>query len=666
MTTELLAALAVVLAAASGLLGLLPARGTPLAARLPVAVMLGAASCGLAAAILALTGLRGDGAWPWPVPGGELAFRIDPLAAMFLLQLFLIASLGAVYGLAYWSDRDHPRDARKVRVFYGLCTAGIALLLIARNAVLFLAGWEIMALSAFVLVSTEDAIPAVRRAGLVYLLATRVATLALFALFALLRTVNGSFDLHAPALDAGRPIATAMLVLALVAFGLKAGAMPLHVWLPGAHANAPSHVSALMSGVLIKTGIYALVRFLSFFPAPPAWWGGALLAMGVASGVLGVAFAIGQHDLKRLLAYHSVENIGIILLGLGVAMLGRAAHDDAIFALGLGGALLHVWNHGLFKALLFLSAGSVVHATGTREIDQLGGLAKRMPKTAAAFLLGAIAICGLPPLNGFVSELLVYQGLLRACAHPSGALFLAGALGAPALALIGALAVACFVKAYGAVFLGEPRVDLSARPPHEAGRAMLVPMGALAAACVGIGLGPRLISPVLDRALGAFGASASTPRLHALAPLGLLTPIGLGLLALIAVGWALFARDAARDRRAARGSVAPPPVPTWDCGYAAPTPRMQYTSSSFAALLVDLFAGVLRPERHEPGIEGPFPRPTGFHSHVPEVVLDRAVTPTFRLAGRALASFRWVQRGSVHLYVLYILIALVLALLVFR
>jgi hydrogenase-4 component B len=655
--TELLAAIAIALAASSGLLGLLAPRGSAFSARAPVVVMVAAGVAGIGAAVRALSGHASEGALPWHVPGGAIAFRIDALAAMFVLQIFVIGPLGAIYGLAYWTDAEHPGDARKVRTFYGLVVAGMTVLVIARNAILFLVGWEVMALAAFVLVSAEDGIPAVRRAGLVYLIATRVGTLCLFALFTLLRSVNGSFDLHAPAIDASRPIVTAMLVLALLGFGLKAGAMPLHVWLPGAHANAPSHVSALMSGVLIKMGIYPLVRFLGFFPAPPSWWGMTVLAIGLVSGVLGVAFAIGQHDLKRLLAYHSVENIGIILIGLGVGLLGRSAGDEAIFALGVGGALLHVWNHGLFKALLFLSAGSVLHATGTREIDRLGGLARSMPKTTLAFVLGAVAICGLPPLNGFVSELLVYLGLVRACTHASGTLFVAGAFGAPALALIGALAVACFVKVFGAVFLGEPRTE-DARHAHESGRAMLVPMAALGLACATIGLGPRLIAPALDASIATLPHGALAP-VSDLAPLSTLTPVGLALVVMIAAcAWVVLRPRAER--------TPPARVGTWDCGYAAPTARMQYTSSSFAASIVALFSGALRPERHDAAVVGLFPRAATFHSHVPEVVLDRAVTPTFRLVARVLGSFRWVQRGSVHLYLLYILVTLVLALIIWR
>src|SRR5205807_3118219 len=263
-------------------------------------------------------------------------------------------------------------------------------------------------------VATEDHEESVRAAGWRYLAASHLAALCLFAMFALLRSATGTFNLVAIPDTLSIPgMATAIFLLALIGFGLKAGIMPMHVWLPSAHANAPSHVSALLSGLMIKMGIYGLVRICSLLPTPPVWWGSLLLGFGAISGVLGVAFAIGQHDLKRLLAYHSIENIGIIVMGLGLAMLGRSLNRTDWILLGLGGALLHVWNHALFKSLLFLSAGSVVHAAHTREIDRLGGLGKVMPCTAFCFLIGAVAICGLPPLNGFVSELLIYLGLFR-------------------------------------------------------------------------------------------------------------------------------------------------------------------------------------------------------------------------------------------------------------
>ncbi len=317
-------------------------------------------------------------------------------------------------------------------------------------------------------------------------------------------------------------LTTAIFVLALVGFGLKAGIMPLHVWLPSAHAAAPAHVSAFMSGVLIKMGIYGLLRVTSLLGHPPLFWGVVLLALGVVSGVLGVAFAIGQHDLKRLLAYHSIENIGIIVMGIGLAMIGRSLGRADWVVLGLGGGLLHVWNHALFKALLFLSAGSVIHAVHTREIDHLGGLAKAMPWTSLCFLVGSVAICGLPPLEWLRQRVphlprpvwhhRSRDRSIQLPARPSPR---------PALALIGALAVACFVKVYGAVFLGTARSE-HARHAHEAPLSMLGPMGVLVACCVLIGAAPLLIAPILEQGVSAWDPASMnrpSPRLAVLAPL---------------------------------------------------------------------------------------------------------------------------------------------------
>ncbi len=638
---EWLALAAVALAAASGVPGLFFARSSRAGERIAVALLGLAAAGGVGAAAWALAAETRGIHLGWAVPGGALAVEIDAVSAMFLIPIFAVTFLGAVYGLGYWPQAEHPANGRKLRLFYGTLAAGMALLVLARNGVLFLVGWEVMALSAFLVLTTEDDRAEVRAVGYVYLAATHVGTLALFALFALL----GDGAAAAPA--------GAVFLLALLGFGLKAGIMPLHLWLPGAHAAAPSHVSAIMSGVLLKTGIYGLVRISSLFPHPPLWWGALLLALGAASAVLGVAFAVGQHDVKRLLAYHSVENIGIICMGLGVALLGRSLGRWDLTALGLAGALLHVWNHSLFKALLFLSAGSVVHATGTREMDQLGGLARAMPSTALYFLVGAVAICGLPPLNGFVSELLVYLGLFREAAAPDGRLWLGGAFAAPALALVGGLAVACFVKVYGAVFLGEPRSE-RARAAHECGAAMRAPMAALAALCLFIGVGAPLVAPVLDRAVAAWAPEAAglRPALADLAPLAWVSLAALALTGATALAALLLA---ARLRRRA----AVPAVGTWDCGYARPSPTMQYTASSFAATLVGLFGWALRPRTHAPRLAGAFPRGGAFESHVPEAVLDRAVVPSVRAAARAFHWLRWIQHGTAHRYLLYILLTLV-------
>jgi hydrogenase-4 component B len=578
---------------------------------------------------------------------------VDALSAVFLIQIFLLSFLGAVYGLGYWKQAEHPDNGRKLRLFYGVVTAAMALLAVARNAVLFLAGWEVMALAAFLLITTEDRDKQVREVGYIYLVATRVGTLCLFGMFAALFGLSGSWNLEGP-LDARSTLARAVFLLGFVGFGLKAGLMPFHVWLPGAHASAPSQVSALMSGVLIKMGIYGLLRVTSFFPSPPFWWGAVVLGFGIASGILGVAFAIGQHDIKRLLAYHSVENIGIICIGIGLALLGRALDRPELVVLGLAGGLLHVWNHGLFKALLFLAAGSVLHATGTREIDKLGGLLKVMPRTGLVFLVGATAISGLPPLNGFISELLIYVGLLRATTSGSGTLWMVSALSAAGLALIGGLAVACFVKVFGIVFLGEAR-SAAARGARESSRPMIIPMGVLATLCGFIGLGSLLVAPILDRAVAVWAPDRALGlgRSAALAPLASVTVLGALLVATLIAG-GVWLRARTRPAPAPAGGVG-----TWGCGYAAPSPRMQYTSSSFAEMLVGTFKWALRPHVQAPRVRGLFPGPTHLASHVPDTVLDDILLPGGRAAERGFRWLRFLQRGSVHAYLLYILATLV-------
>jgi hydrogenase-4 component B len=643
------------LAAASGVPGLWTSSKSTRGERIFAVLMVLASLCGLAGAALAIAyGARGVDL-PWPVPGGRLAICLDGIAAVFVIQIFVISGLGAVYGLGYWKQVEHPRDGRKLRLFYGLMAAGMTVLVVARNTMLFMAGWEIMAAAAFLTVTTQDERKSVRDVGYVYMVATRLATLCLFAMFALLFAETGTFDFAAAQPITGGA-ANAILFLAIVAFGLKAGLMPMHVWLPGAHANAPSHISAVMSGVLIKMGIYGLVRTFSLFPNPPLWWGQLVLLLGGVSGVLGVAFAIGQHDFKRLLAYHSVENIGIICMGLGVALIGRTLGSVPLVALGLGGALLHTWNHGLFKGLLFLSAGSVLHATLTREIDELGGLAKRMPWTALAFLVGAVAICGLPPLNGFVSELCVYLGLFEAARLPPSALWLTGALGAPALALIGALALACFVKVFGAMFLGEAR-SKHTQAAHESGRWMLGPMAILAGLCAFIGLLPWAVTPVLDRAVTAWAPelASSGTAIATLAPLSWISFLAISLAVALAFA-AFYARRLLRQRPAESAG-------TWDCGYAAPGPTMQYSSSSFAQTLVGIFAWALRPKVHKPDTRGIFPHKEAFGSHVDDLVLDSILVPAAELGSRAAKRMRWLQRGSLHAYLLYILLALIVLLL---
>jgi hydrogenase-4 component B len=593
----------------------------------------------------------------WLPPTGLEVVRIDGLSVIFLLPIFLVSGLGGIYGLGYWGHVERPREGPRVRLFYGLVTAGLAGITIAAHALLFLFAWEVMALGAFFLVTTEDEDRAVREAGWIYMVATHTATLCLFAIFALFRSVTGSYLLTAlPPGSVTPALSTALFLLAVMGFGMKAGVMPFHIWLPGAHAMAPSHVSALMSGVLIKIGIYGLIRIVSLLPLPPVWWGGLLLVLGTVSGVLGVVFALGQHDLKRLLAYHSIENIGIIVIGLGLALVGRAMHRVDWVVLGLAGALLHVWNHGLFKSLLFLSAGAVIHETHTRDLDALGGLGKVMPRTALCFAAGAVAICGLPPLNGFVSELMIYLGLFRSLGIGGEPGWGGAAFAAPALALIGGLAVACFVKAFGTVFLGQPRSD-HALHAHEAVNSMVGPMVALAACCLAIGLAPLLVAPLLESAVRICAPewAAGLPALATLVPLGWVSVAALTLCGLLLTLGMWLARELRQGKVSFRG--------TWDCGYVAPTPAMQYTSSSFAQMLVGLFSWVLRPQTHRPEQQPVFAGRTRFESHVPDLILDGVLRPLFRIGVWGASSFRFFQAGNVQAYLFYIVVFLMVLLL---
>lgn len=624
---------AAVLPAASGLASALLRRRPAAAQAAACAVLCAGAALGIAASVSVL--IFGEAA-----ASARLGLRLDAVSAVFLLPICLLSGLGAIYGLRYFSQAEHRGAAARLQLFYGLAVGGMALLVAASNAIVFLVGWEVMALANFFLVLTEHDRREAQRAAFLYLAATHVGTLALFALFALLRLGAGSFDFAAmEGLPASGPLAAPIFLLALLGFGLKAGLMPLHFWLPPAHAAAPSHVSALMSGVVVKTGIYGLLRVTGFFDAPPEGWGVTLLAAGGVSAVLGVAFALAQHDLKRLLAYHTVENVGIIALGSGLALLGRARGEPALVLLGFAGAALHVVNHAVFKSLLFLGAGAVQHGTGTREIDRLGGLARRLPATTALFALGAAAISGLPPLNGFVSEWLVYLGFLDALDRPRGDLLAFAAAGAPVLALVGGLAAACFAKVVGVVFLGSPR-SAGAEGAHEAPAAMLAPMGALAAVCLAIGLAPQAVVPALARAAAAWARLDPAPLRAsaeaAAASASRVSLVAVVLLLLAAAVWAL------RGRRLAAAPLAAP-VETWSCGFAAPTARIQYTGSSFAELLLQRFSWAVRPRAARPRIEGPFPAGAAFHSSVPDPVLDLGLVPAAR-------AYEWVATGARRLY----------------
>lgn len=590
----------------------------------------------------------------WEVPYGAFFVEIDTLSAFFLVPILSLSALAAVYGAEYLAAYRETRRLGAAWFFFNLLVATMVLVVIARNAVLFLVAWEVMALASFFLVTFEDEKASVRDAGWMYLVAAHPGTACVLALFVLLGQANGSLDFDGLA---ATPSQLGLLfVLAVIGFGTKAGFMPFHVWLPEAHPAAPSHVSAVMSAVMIKTGIYGLVRILTVLGPPPTWWGWLLCGVGLTSGILGVLFALAQRDLKRLLAYSSVENVGIIALGLGVGELGRSAGSAPVAVLGYSGALLHVWNHAIFKGLLFLGTGAVAHATGTREINQLGGLLKRMPWTGSAFLIGAVAISGLPPLNGFVSEFLIYLAALRGVVSADATAAVPLLCVIAGLALIGGLSAACFTKAFGVVFLGEPRSELPAHA-HEPGLAMRVPMLVLAGSCVLLGCSAPLLgaalSPVVERVSGLPAATVRGVLDSATVPLSFIGVAALAVLGLTAMlaglrRWLLSGRPVEESG-------------TWDCGYARPSPRMQY-AGSFSQPLTELFGLLLRSRRTLTPPQGLFPSHASLRIETPDLIGERVYAPLFSAIGRGLSALRWLQHGQVHLYVLYIALTLLVLL----
>lgn len=570
------------------------------------------------------------------------AFGLDPLSAWFTAVFLGVGATIAVYGTHYMARERPQRRVGTAHLLLAVLIIALTGVVTARTIVAFLAAWEVMAIAAWLLVIFERERADVRRAGLVYLILTHTSTIALFGMFAAWGggMGGGTFAELAAASAEDRIPVSLILMLGLIGFGIKAGVVPGHIWLPGAHAAAPSHISALLSGVMLKVGIYGLLRMLVLLGSPPVWWGWLVLLLGLVTAVMGVLWALAQHDLKRLLAYHSVENIGIILLGVGIGALGSAYHQPAIALLGVTGALLHTLNHALFKSLLFFGAGAVLRVTGTREIDRLGGLARMMPRTAAAFLIGSLAIVGLPPLNGFISEWVIFRGLLEA-GGTAGALRTAS-VAAAGLALTGALALACFTKVHGVLFLGSSRGITALDTGAE--RGLVAPQLVLAAACIAIGLLPFLVMPTAVRV--ASGVLHGVGTAHDVAAVSATAAeISLAALALLVLGVAVWGlRTAVRSRTMVRAGV------TWGCAYPAATSRMQHTASSYASNLLAVF-GPLSGSRQVSG-------PMTLEVHVADPVLDRIGRPAWGwLRGTAL-SLRRIQTGRIVWYLVYVITAL--------
>ena len=574
-------------------------------------------------------------------------FGVDGLTAFFLGMLGLVAAPTLAFALRYL---DAGTRGRVIGGLTGAFVLTLAEVLCARDPLTFLAGWELMTLlpAALILVGRSD--DTARRSVFLYVAVTHIAGAGTW-IAVLLAAHAGAFG-GTSVLARGSGIQIAIALAALAGMGTKAGVMPLHSWLPRAHPIAPAPVSALMSGVMIKVAIYGLVRVLvDWLGVLPLWLGVVVLALGALSAVGGVVYALFQHDLKRLLAFHSIENVGIIVLGLGACLLLRARGADAWAALALAAALLHTLNHAVFKSLLFLGAGSFERAVGSLELDRLGGLLRRMPWTGGAFLVGSLAIAGVPPLNGFASEWLTLQALVHVPAYGGLGDGLAGAIALAALAATAALAVFCFVKVIGLVLLGPPR-RASVADAAEASIPMRAAVVALAGACVALGVVPGLLVAPLAR-LAPWSVSVhATVALH-LPGTGSLPTIGIAL-ALGLVAPLLFVL---------RGKRVAAPAPTWACGQLV-QPQLAWTSAGFTKPLRLVLEAVLRPQREiAVRTSGGVVQDVSYSGRVPHLIDERLYAPLVRSMLVAARHARRLQTGRLGTYVGY-LIALVLVLLV--
>jgi hydrogenase-4 component B len=620
---------------------------------------------GLAAAGLGGYGVAGGAGTlrlTWLVPLGGLELTLDPLGGLFLALIGLAAVPASVYALGY-------PDGGSGRFAYFVFVLSMCVVPLAANTMTFLVAWELMSLASYFLVLHDPKSRESIRAGWVYAVMTHAGLACLLAGMLLLGADVGSprfADWRAAASALAPTTRDTAFVLLALGFAGKAGVIPLHVWLPLAHPAAPSHVSALMSGVMIKLGVYGLLRVsLDWLGTGPPWWGAALLIAGAASSVIGVLYALVEHDLKRLLAFHSIENIGIILLGIGSAALYRVAGLEALALLGLIAALYHTVNHAAFKALLFLGAGAVVHATGTRNMEAMGGLIKRMPWTAACFLIGSAAIAALPPLNGFVSEWLTFLALFQNMRLDAVGQNLVFTLGIASLALTGGLAMACFVKAFGITFLALPRSDASAGA-HEASSPMRLAMLALAAACVALGLGPTLVVPV-------FGAVAAAV-LHTAPPTtggdwltlrvsGEFASLSTAAIAVALTASLLVPLAALRLVGASRGTRG---YETWGCGRIVQTARMEYTATAFANPFKRVFDFFYRPTKRLDIEFHPesrfFVERIEYENPTRSIFDDWLYRPALDLLHAGARAVGALQSGSANQYLAYILAALLLML----
>jgi len=600
--------------------------------------------------------------------------RVDPLASFFVLIISSVGLAVSQFAIGYVREFEGRRSIGALGGLYNAFLLSMTLVVLADDGFFFLIVWEIMSVVSYFLVVTEHEKPETRYAGFFYLIMTHVGTAFIVVTYLIFYQQTGSFSFETfghPATPLPEGFRTLVFAAALIGFGTKAGIVPLHVWLPYAHPAAPSHVSALMSGVMIKTAIYGLIRvYFDFLGGTFPWeWGFTVLAIGAVSALLGVMYALMEHDLKSLLAYHSVENIGIILMGIGAGMIFQSYGLSNLAALGLLAGLYHTINHAMFKGLLFLGAGSTAYATHTRNMEEYGGLIKRMPWTAFFFLVGAVSISALPPSNGFVSEWLTFQSLFLSFQIPDVLMKIMLPIGAAMLALTGVLALACFAKAFGISFLAMPR-SAHAREAREVPWTMRIGMGGMALFCIVLGIAPMGVIPMIDRITAPYTGVSIAGHVVSESGLAVMPGTGIGFASIstpvLAALMAILIPAALLASAALGGRLRKRHYKTWGCGINL-KPRMEYTATGFTQPIKQVFSMIYRPtvkletemleESHY------FAKRMRFETHIEPVFQKYLYDPVVRVLNRIADRLRVVQAGSLHLYLSYIFITLLILLL---
>lgn len=583
---------------------------------------------------------------------GAVRLQVDALSAWFMLIINFSFLTGGFYGLYYMKRyKDEFKNLSLHAILFLLLHVALISLCAIQNSLVFLIAWEIMALSAFLCVIFEHEKVTTVKAGINFLIQSHVSILFLMIGFIWVASKTGSYDfqaIHNYSLVSSDATSLILFLFFFIGFALKAGFVPFHTWLPYAHPAAPAHISGIMSGVLIKIGIFGILRMLLLIDLDYTAIGRFILVFSLISGLYGVMLAILQHHLKKLLAYHSIENIGIIGIGIGLGCIGLGSNNPILCSLGFAGALLHTLNHSLFKSLLFFTAGNVYQATHILDIEKLGGLIKKMPHTSVLFLIAALAICGLPPFNGFVSEFILYSGLFGAIHDAQMVTLFAIIFTITGLALIGGLAIMCFTKAFGVVFLGTPRHTIH-HPVKEVSLYQLLPLYAIAALIVAIGLFPQLFLDLLVAPVQQFTdlhqlsfTSFQGKNIDVMVAISKANWI---FLAVVVSLWAI--RKVALRKKTVTVSS------TWGCGYTAPTPKIQYTASSFVKTYTKLFGTLFLIHRKEKEVEGIFPAEAHIETHPYDIIEQGLIDYPIRKLKEFLSLFLFFQNGRLQFYILY-------------